>query len=136
MRLIVICVLLWATTADASDIFGGPIALEPGSFHDDQPPQIDHSGDIAYTVKIFVDDFAGTEAIYAYTQVRNTTDTARKLAFHVAYFDADGQLVATARHVTTLKPGAETQLGGLYSEVAAGQWQSVASYQYVVTGLP
>lgn len=135
MRYLTIGLLLTCCIGVSAETFNGPVSLATGNAHDDKEPVIEFAGDISFSVKLYVGDFAGDDAIFAYTRVRNASDTERRYAFYAAFLDADGNLIAASRHTTTLKPGVDTQLGGLYSEVSAGQWKSVASYKFTVTEL-
>ena len=135
MRLITFLWLLLISTSLWAETYSGAIKLERGAFFEERKPEIEYAGDIEYTVTFFVDEFIDSEAIYAYTRVKNPTTEMLKVVFYAAFLDADGNLVATSSHSTKLTPGVETQLGGLYSEVADGEWEKVTSYKYTVTRL-
>ncbi len=116
----------------AADTYQGALTLAEGSFFEDVDPDIVYAGEISYSVRFFVNEFVDSEAIYAYTQVTNNSDTELKYTFYAAFLDADENLVATSRHTTSLKPGVETQLGGMYSEIPDDEWRVVVSFKFTV----
>ena len=136
MKLIVIIFLSLFSGLCFSQTFNGSIKLDKGSFFDSNEPTITYeNNDISFSVKFYVDTFIEDTAIYAYTKVKNLSGKDSKYAFYVAFFDTDENLVATSRHTTKLKPGEDTQLGGLYSEIAGDDWKKVTSYKYTVVKL-
>ena len=135
MKYIALLMGLFSSFLSFAETYSGSISLEKGSFFDDKPYTIKHGSEVDCTVKFFAGEFVGDEAIYAFTKVKNTTELKLKYAFHVAFFDASENLVATARHTTTLKPGEDTQLGGMYSEIQPEEWKNVTTYKYTITKL-
>ena len=135
MRYVVLLIGVFFSVLSSAETYDGTIILEEGSFFDDKPFTIQYSGEVECTVKFFAGEFVGDEAIYAFTKVNNTTDKKLKYAFHVAFFDDSENLVAVARHTTTLSPGEDTQLGGMYSEIQPGEWRNVTRYKYTITKL-
>ena len=118
-----------------AETYTGEIVLAPGTFYDDKPATIKHEGDISYTVKLYVDDFVGNEAIFAHTEVENNSKETGIYVFYAAFLDSNGDLVAACRHRTTLRPGQHTQLGGMYAEVSPDEWKRVSVYKLKVTKL-
>ncbi len=109
--------------------------MAESNFFEDADPHIEHDGEIAYSVRFFVSDFVDSKAIFAYTEVSNDSDVELNYVFYAAFFGSDGKLVATSKHRTTLQPGVETQLGGMYSEIIEDGWKDVTSYKYTVLKL-
>ena len=118
-----------------SNTYEGKIELLEGKSYDRSAPVIVEEGKVAYSIRFYVDDFAGHNAIYAYTKVKNNSAADQKYAFHASFYDSKGDLIAVCRHTVNLKQGVETQLGGMYSEVAPLEWKKVASYKVKVTKL-
>ncbi|MCU7928466.1 MAG: hypothetical protein KZQ97_18780 [Candidatus Thiodiazotropha sp. (ex Dulcina madagascariensis)] len=135
MRYLILLIALFSNGLSFAETYTGNITLEKGDFFDKKPFTINHSSEVICSVKFFAGEFVGNEAIFAYTKVKNPTDSKLKYAFHVAFFDASENLIAVARHTTTLKPGVDTQLGGMYSEVKPEEWKNVTSYKFTVTKL-
>ncbi|RLU01786.1 hypothetical protein [Ketobacter sp.] len=135
MRTLLLFSLLLLSFEVFSKTYEGKIELQEGKSYDNSLPVIVEEGEVAYSIRFYVDDFAGHEAIYAYTRVKNIAGYEQKYAFHASFYDAKGDLIAVCRHTTNLKPGVETQLGGMYSEVAPSEWKKVASFKVKVTKL-
>ena len=55
-----------------SNTYEGKIELLEGKSYDRSAPVIVEEGEVAYSIRFYVDDFAGHNAIYAYTRDRKS----------------------------------------------------------------
>ncbi|MEE2732125.1 MAG: hypothetical protein VYA55_15010 [Pseudomonadota bacterium] len=80
MRIVLFCSLLLLSFEVFSKTYDGKIELQEGKSYDNSPPVIVEEGEVAYSIRFYVDDFAGHEAIYAYTRVKSIAGYEQKYA--------------------------------------------------------
>ena len=141
MKSSIIAILLLLLTSTASGntplylYYSDSLALKHDHMRDDTTSHISYNGDITFTVYFYAGGFTQKDAMFAHIKPKNTTSSNRTYAFTAAFFDDDKKLVTAFTQTTELTPGSEMQLGGMYSEIADGEWKRVRTYQFLVKEL-
>jgi hypothetical protein len=94
---------------------------------------------IKVTGDIEIDEFFDSPVIIAGLTVENTNATNKVVALHVAFFDADGNLLAASSQTSFddagMAPGESTQFGSLIAYVPEAVAATATSFQITVYAL-
>ena len=112
----------------------GPIRLQiAGSVDRDKITEIKLGEKIEVVAKLRAGEFLDATAAFGNADVRNTTDQPMHYAYYVAFFDKEGQLVASqaqsSGRKSGLDPGKKTQLASCIMPLPSSDIERIASYQ-------
>ncbi len=90
------------------------------------------NADVEILCKLRADDFFGRDVVMANPEIKNLTAKPLDLAYHVAFFTKDGELVGSATQRGEIDPNGNMQFGSCIITVPKEEIAQVSAYKISV----
>jgi hypothetical protein len=91
------------------------------------------NADVEILCKFRADDFFGRDVVMANPEIKNLTGKELAVAYHVAFFSKDGELIGSATQEGTVRADAKAlQFGSCIITAPPGEIAKISSYKVVV----
>ena len=141
-NIIALALLLFAGSAVASNssplylYYSDSLVVKHERLTGQPSSHITYDGDISFSVYFYAGGFSKKDAVFANLMAKNNSQSKRMYVFNAVFFDKDNRLITSLNQTIELHPGrGDSQLGGMFSEVADGEWKRIRSYQFVAKEL-